>query len=434
MDTPSVQTETVNMNTEGVATFDDFDSENELKDENDDSESSGNSGKYDPFEDDLPDDAKAESRLLDSKEKQDAKAKKEKKDSKDGDEDDEENNEDDEDSDSDHDPDDSSEDDKNKEAYKNVKKSRGKFNDDNIDVPDDTTFAVTIDGKKEFVSLNDLKSNFSGKVSYEKKFQDIKRDNLKIKAEKEDMESDRAELMERVSDIKNFISGAMKGEVSPFAAVEYFCNLTGVSAFDYNKKMIDHYIPVIEHLIDATDSEKNAYFAMLENSYLKNNQAATSKLNEAKESLKEQDASFSKKLESLGVGKEDFSIARQELKEMNKDASNPDKVLKYIHFKNLFSIAGEASEKMKNLFSKPEEFDEFNKDLVLHMDANPELATLESLTKFIDETFELPEKIVDDFVKEVKQSNKKQESKKKINKNKKFSSEDEIMTFNDLDW
>lgn len=98
-----------------------------------------------------------------------------------------------------------------------------------IDISPDVKLDVIIDGKKVKASLNDLKSNYSGKVVYEKKYQELD-------SEKKTFLRSKNEWQTKVDSLNNWINEFYKlatEQKDPIRAMQYLISRSGLNQKDF---------------------------------------------------------------------------------------------------------------------------------------------------------------------------------------------------------
>lgn len=102
-----------------------------------------------------------------------------------------------------------------------------------IEISPDVQLDVIIDGKKVKASLNELKSNYSGKVVYEKKYQELDSERKLYKREKQDWEGKRTALNERINEFYKLATVEKK----PVEALQYLVGMSGLNQADFFKNL-----------------------------------------------------------------------------------------------------------------------------------------------------------------------------------------------------
>lgn len=102
-----------------------------------------------------------------------------------------------------------------------------------IDISPDVQLEVIIDGKKVKASLNDLKSNYSGKVVYEKKYQELDTERKVYKRDRQDWEGKRDTLNTKINEFYKLATTENK----PVEALQYLVGMSGLNQADFFKNL-----------------------------------------------------------------------------------------------------------------------------------------------------------------------------------------------------
>lgn len=88
-----------------------------------------------------------------------------------------------------------------KKSLDQKKPYRTKLNGKDVDLPPDTTFKVPVDGKLEDVPLAELAKNYTGKVVYEKKFNELAVDRKTFQKEQNTFTTARKQLNDNINHV-----------------------------------------------------------------------------------------------------------------------------------------------------------------------------------------------------------------------------------------
>lgn len=119
--------------------------------------------------------------------------------------------------------------------------------DKDVELRSDTAFDVTVAGKAEKVALQDLLNNYSGKVSYERKFSELDRDRKSFHAERDDLQAN----VDRLYDL------AVKDN-NPRAAIEFLAEAIGGDPVQVWKNLRDSVAKQFEKFSALSPEERKA--------------------------------------------------------------------------------------------------------------------------------------------------------------------------------
>lgn len=126
---------------------------------------------------------------------------------------------------------------------KSIKPIKFKAGDQEVDVRPDSTVEVTIDGKKESVTVKDLLSNYSGKINHHRKYQELDNERKAFHAEKQELQSG----------IDNILNLA---KTDKLAATEFIFNALGENGREVLKELEATIVAHYEELAQLTPEER----------------------------------------------------------------------------------------------------------------------------------------------------------------------------------
>jgi len=144
-------------------------------------------------------------------------------------------------------------------------------------------FKVKVDGEEQDVSLEDLKSNYSGKVAYDKKFNEL---NLERKQHE-------AEITEINNYINHFANLMKEGDA--MGAMSYFAEFGGVAPHEFEQQLIKSLMPVIDRYREMDPNEIDLEYKNKEADYYRRQMESVqeqTKLQQANQELSAKEASI----------------------------------------------------------------------------------------------------------------------------------------------
>ena len=128
-----------------------------------------------------------------------------------------------------------------KEEEEHIKKIMGKSGKKNYELNPDTLFKHKVDGEEVDVSLQDLLNNYSGKTSYDKRFQEFSSERTRYQEEKERHDTEITEIKGYIDDFAHKI----KNE-DALGALEYFAEFAGMKPYEFRTELIRQISPEVE--------------------------------------------------------------------------------------------------------------------------------------------------------------------------------------------
>lgn len=209
---------------------------------------------------------------------------------------------------------------------------RVKEGDRAVDLSPEATVPVKVDGKKQFVPLNELREAYSSKEVREREFGKLQEEKGTFKQEKEIFTQNREVIAGHMKQIGSLLEKGMRGEGNPIEPLRYLVERSGANVVDFEKQLMNYMSEEMEVYNDMDDVERQLYWKEKENEYLKNNQAT---LDKQREQIKAQEERSQKTLqtrEKYGVSGEQYDKAKAELAELGYEIekAEPEAICKYV--------------------------------------------------------------------------------------------------------
>jgi len=277
---------------------------------------------------------------------------------------------------------------KKAEEVKEIKKLLGKFGEEEMELAAETLFKHKVDGEDVDVSLQELLNNYSGKVSYDKKFQEFSESKKEFDEYKTTYDKD----INLINGYINDFAEKLKSN-DAMGALSYFAEFSGMEPHTFKRQLLDQLAPEIERMsLLSPEQIENERLAQ-ENDYLQKQQESEANKRQQEQSQNELLSEIKRLQEAHSISDDEFQGAYQELVDGNFDGEiTPEIVAEYY----VHSAA----------FSKSEAIlDQVNPDLV----NNDQI--VESLQKVVVENPSFDDNDLLEIVQEVYGSSKKQASK-----------------------
>lgn len=202
---------------------------------------------------------------------------------------------------------------------------RLKTGDGSVDVEEDATVAVKIDGKKQFVPLSELRSNYSGKQSWDKKFGELESTKQQFTAEKTKFEDDKKVVVEHFTRIGDKLNAIYDDPSSdPVDALRYLVDTSGKDVLKFEQRMMAHYGNLAADFAEMSEAEQQLYWSERKNQILLDNQANRAKIDSDRTAQEQRIQAESEVRKQYGVSDRDFEEAQNELVQLGYDVSKVD--------------------------------------------------------------------------------------------------------------
>lgn len=179
---------------------------------------------------------------------------------------------------------------------------------------------VTVDGKIEKVSIQELRNQFSGKVQYDKKFSELAKD-------KRAFENERKGLYSSVDEIKSkFAAKDSKGAIAALAET------LGADPIEVWGTLENFVISELAKFDGLSESEIRAKRAEEENNWRKSRESERAKRDQTQKESAQHEEALKKTLESHSLTEDEFFDAYDDLKATGKlpaDKIDADAVIGY---------------------------------------------------------------------------------------------------------
>jgi hypothetical protein len=123
---------------------------------------------------------------------------------------------------------------------------KAKYEDNELDLDEESLIPVKINGKEEFVQVKDLLGNYSGKVAWDKKFSEVDQSRRSVAAQELKLK----QASDSIRDIYN--------EQDPTTKLFKMANLVGVDPVEFRQKFFDENISLLEKYYSMTEDERKA--------------------------------------------------------------------------------------------------------------------------------------------------------------------------------
>lgn len=191
---------------------------------------------------------------------------------------------------------------------------RFKKGDDSVDVDEESTVAVKVDGKKQFVPIKELMKNYSGEQSWDKKFNDFETQKNTFSEERDTFNAQKDEIMENLAPIGKHLQEIFTNpEADPAEALRYLVDIGGHDVLKFEQRMLEHYGTLAMEYDDMDESQQKLYWSEKKNQILQDNQANQAKRSETRKAEEERVNQEIEVRKQYGVSDKDFEEAQTQM-------------------------------------------------------------------------------------------------------------------------
>jgi len=224
------------------------------------------------------------------------------------------------------------------EQIEEIKKLIAKYGDQELEIAANAIFKHKVDGEEVDVELQELLNNYSGKVSYDKKFQEFSSQ----KKEFEDYKTGYDKEIDQINKYINDFADKLKNN-DALGALQYFAEFSGMKPHEFKSNLLSQLTPEIERRAMMSPEELRAEQLSNENEYLLKQQESAQQRVEQEQALKDLELQIANVQEAHGISDEDFKTAYNELLESEYEGEiTPASVAEYYVHAAAFSKADEV--------------------------------------------------------------------------------------------
>lgn len=245
------------------------------------------------------------------------------------------------------------------ETEKQIRKLiKAKFQDQDIDLDEESVVTVKVNGKDEQVQIKDLLGNYSGKVAWDKKFTDVSKKE-KFNASQE------LKLRQAAESVKSIFS-----ESDIDTRMFKMAKLAGVDPVQYRQQFLNENINLLENWYNMSDDERKADALAYENKFHKNRADTLEASIKQEQSHKELSAKLETLRASHQVSEDEFVQQYDQIYKMvddkllDKSQLTPEFVIETINKDRLWS----AVESQLSSLNLPQEIEEKGQKIMKFVD------------------------------------------------------------------
>ena len=216
-----------------------------------------------------------------------------------------------------------------------IKKLIAKYGEENLEMPANAIFKHKVDGEEIDVELQELLNNYSGKVSYDKKFQEFS-------SERKYFEEERNEYNQQIDNINKYINGFADKlkDKDALVALSYFAEFSGMKPHEFQRELLNQLAPEVERRALMSPEELQSEELLAQNKYLQQQQESVQEQIRQEQAQKELEAEIVSVQEAHNISDDEFSNAYHELVDSEYEGEiNPQAVAEYHMHSEAFSRA-----------------------------------------------------------------------------------------------
>jgi len=189
-----------------------------------------------------------------------------------------------------------------------IKKILARQGEEDVELYANTMFKHKVDGEEVDVDLQELLNNYSGKVSYDKKFQEFSSQRKEFEEYKNVYDKD----IETINGYINNFAEKIKNN-DAMGALEYFAEFSGMKPHEFRRELLNQLAPEVFRLNEMSPEQLQAEDLRAQNEYLLRQQESDQKRSQEQQAQKELEMEIANVQEAHNISDEDFNNAYQEL-------------------------------------------------------------------------------------------------------------------------
>ena len=214
-------------------------------------------------------------------------------------------------------------------AQEEIKKLIARYGDKEMEIAANSLFSHKVDGEEVDVELQELLNNYSGKISYDKKFQEFSNEKKDFQAYKDQYDTEIKQINGYINDFAQKFR-----QNDALGALEYFAEFAGMKPYEFKRELLNQLVPEMERRVNMTEDQIKAEELMMQNEYLMRQQESAQAQLREQQALQELENEIVNVQEAHGMSDDDFEQAYSELRDSDvyEGDINPASVAEfYIH-------------------------------------------------------------------------------------------------------
>lgn len=303
------------------------------------------------------------------------------------------------------------------EKIEEIKKLIAKYGDEDMEIAANAIFKHKVDGEEVEVELQELLNNYSGKVSYDKKFQEFSSEKKEFEGYREDYD---AQIKQINSYINDFAAKLQQNDA--LGALEYFAQFSGMKPHEFRRELLNQLTPEIQRRSTLSSEQLQAEELQAQNEYLQQQQESAQMRNQEQQALRELELEIANVQEAHGISEEAFKEAYSELVDSEYEGDiTPQAVAEYYMHSEAFSRADDVLGSISPVLADQEQVVESLQKVIME---NPSFDN--------NDLKEIVEEVYSDFLNESSKSVSKKVSASKKQESKPVSAKQNIVDWDDL--
>lgn len=263
---------------------------------------------------------------------------------------------------------------------KPAKRYKAKDGDADVELSGGLVFKVPVNGVDEDVSLEDLRSNYSGKVYYDKKLSEVDR-------QRKDVETQRGEIQKLVGTLYDKVTKEQNGE----AAFDFLAELTKQDPVVLKMNVLKQQYEQMKPLFEMDEAQRNEWFKQRELAFREGAIKAKESRFAESEAETQRATQLSATQEKYGIDPERYDAVESQVKAyLEKTGQKIEVTPEHVVWAERTDVALQAIKAAAPHLEQHAEFDSIVQDIVSDLVKHPHLK-LSDAERILRDTFGQPE-------------------------------------------
>jgi hypothetical protein len=227
---------------------------------------------------------------------------------------------------------------KNESDAPKAKMLKASVGDDKVEINPEAELKVKVDGKRVSVKVNDLINNYSGKVSWDKKYTELGREKEAHQAESAQYKQELGWMQDNIKEVVGILDS---DDRNPIDALMHLVDVTNRNPVQFQQKLFKHMQSEMEDMMDMDEIEQELHWERQKNNYLSKRQESSTAQARSDTEARELKARIDGMREAQGVDESQFMEAHSELEDLGFEDVTPEQAVNYASIKPHLDVAEE---------------------------------------------------------------------------------------------
>lgn len=190
-----------------------------------------------------------------------------------------------------------------------IKKILGRQNEEDVELASTTTFRHKVDGEEVDVELQELLNNYSGKVSYDRKYQELAENKKEFETFRTSYDKDIEDIYTVLDNFKTSMQNK-----DAMGALHHFAAFAGMKPYEFKQEMVRSLAPEVMRMSKLSEEQLQSERLQAENDYLRLQQESEQAKLQNHQAQQEIVKQIREIQEAHGISDDDFVESYNELK------------------------------------------------------------------------------------------------------------------------